>query len=108
MQLIGFFALIGMSINDLLAIFSVIGSLILFLGAFSKTPLKKYGDIANYSILGLVFGALFQISMAITNTTPQKIGILIPISPALLDGLLFLSLLLLIGRWWIRKTKRIS
>jgi hypothetical protein len=43
MELLNFFAMIGMVINDLLAIFSVIGSVVLFFGSFSDTPLGRYG-----------------------------------------------------------------
>jgi len=71
MDILNVFAMIGMVINDLLAILSVLGSVILLFGAFSKAPLKRYGKIAEWSILGLVFGGLFQISMAVTGTTPE-------------------------------------
>jgi hypothetical protein len=94
-----------MVINDLLAIFSVIGNLILLFGSFSNTPLRGYGAIGNYSILGLIFGGLFQISMAITGTTPERIGALLPMTPLMVNGLFGLSLLMLIGRWWLRRMR---
>jgi hypothetical protein len=49
-------------INDVLGILSAAGSLILLLGSFGKAPIRKYGQIADWSILGLVFGwgARFQ------------------------------------------------
>jgi hypothetical protein len=105
MGLINVFAMMGMVINDLISIYSVIGSLMLFLGAFSKTPRNRFRQFADWSILGLVFGGISQICMAITGTTPEKIGFL-RMSPILVDGLLLLSLFLLIGGWWVRKNRR--
>ncbi len=105
MELLNVFAMMGMVIDDLLAILSVLGSVILFFGSFSDAPLRRYGRIADWSILGLVLGALFQISMAITRTTPEKIGFLVRVTPMIVNGLLGLSLLLLIGRWWIRRNR---
>jgi uncharacterized membrane protein len=95
--------MIGMVINDLLALLSVVGSTILLFGAFSKASLKRYGKIAEWSILGLIFGGLFQISMAVTGTTPEQIGIVFRMSTLMVNALLGVSLLMLIGRWAIRK-----
>jgi hypothetical protein len=53
MEIISGFAMIGMLINDLLAILSFVGSIILLSGAFSKAPLRRYGKIADWSIVGL-------------------------------------------------------
>lgn len=105
MELLNIFAMIGLVINDLVAIVSVIGSVILFVGSFSSASLRRYGRIADWSILGLVLGALFQISMAITGTTPDKIGFVVGMTPMMVNGLLGLSLLLLIGRWVIRRNR---
>jgi uncharacterized membrane protein len=96
---------VGVFANDIFAIASVIGSLVLFFGAFFDTPLRRYGEIANWSLMGLVFGVIFQISMVITKTVPEKIGLLFQMTPALVTGLLGLSFLLLLGRWWIRRNR---
>ncbi len=106
MEIINIFAMIGMVINDLLAIFSLGGSLILLLGSFSRVPLKRYGQIANWSIAGLIFGGLFQLSMAVTGTTPERIGIIVPMSALMISAMLGVSLLMLIGRWAIRRILR--
>jgi len=45
MEILNVFAMVGMVINDLLAIISVIGSVILFFGAFSNAPLKRYVEL---------------------------------------------------------------
>jgi hypothetical protein len=47
-------------------------------GSFSKAPLRRYAKIAEWSLAGLVFGSLFQASMVITGTTPEKVGIFFP------------------------------
>lgn len=105
MELLNLFAMVGMVIDDLLATLSVIGSVVLFLGSFSKAPLKRYGKIADWSIAGLIFGAFFQISMIVTGTVPEKVGVLLQMTPILVNGLLALSLLLLAGRWWVRRNR---
>lgn len=104
MELLNVFAMIGMVINDLLAILSVLGSIILLFGAFSKAPLKRYGKIFDWSILGLIFGGLFQISMAITGTTPELIGTVFRMPALMINALFGVSLLMLAGRWLIRRT----
>ena len=105
MELLTIFAMIGIAINDLVAIISVVGSAILFIGSFSKVPLKRYGRIADWSIVGLVLGTLFQLSMVITGTTPDMIGMVVRMTPLVVSGLLALSFLLLMGRWWIRRNR---
>lgn len=105
MELLNIFAMIGTTINDLAAISSVLGSVILFVGSFSKAPLRRYGRIADWSIVGLVMGALFQLSMAITGTTPELIGMVVRMTPMMVNGLLALSFVLLMGRWWVRRNR---
>jgi len=102
MEIINIFAMVGMVINDLLAILSIIGSLIMLLGSFGKASWKKYGQIADWSILGLVFGWVFQICMAITKTTPDMIGVVFRMPSLMVYALLSVSLLMLIGRFAIR------
>lgn len=106
MQIVNFFAMVGMGINDIIVIYSVIGSLMLLLGAFLKPYRKKFDQFADWSILGFVFVAIGQIAMAVTATTPKKIGFIIGVSPWLVNVLLLLSLLLLAANWWIRKNKK--
>lgn len=103
MEFLNLFAMIGMMFNDLMAILSLLGSTILLFGAFSKAPLKRYGQIADWSVLGLVFGILFQVSMVITNTLPEKIGFVFSMQPIMVSAMLGVSLMMLIGRFFIRK-----
>ena len=105
MEFLNIFAMIGMMIDDFMAIISLIGSIILFLGSFSNAPLKRYGKIAEWSIAGLIFGCFFQISMLVTGTTPEKVGVFFQMAPTLVNGLLTLSFLLLVGRWWVRRNR---
>ena len=103
MEIIEVFAMVGMMINDLMAILSLLGSTILLLGSFSKAPLKRYGRIADWSVLGLVFGIGFQVSMAVTGNIPEKIGFMVPMSPLMISAMLGISILMLVGRFVIRK-----
>lgn len=103
MEILNIFAMVGTLINDMMAIFSLLGSTILLFGAFSKAPLKRYGQIADWSILGLVFGILFQFSMMVTSTIPEKVGFIVPMPPIMISAMLGVSLLMLIGRFSIRK-----
>jgi hypothetical protein len=106
MELLNIFAGIGIVVGDLLAILSVIGSVILFVGALvSNSPMRKFGQIANWSVMGLVFGVIFQFSMAITGTTPELIGAVVRMKPIMVNGLLTLSFVLLVGRWWLRRNR---
>lgn len=108
MDALDIFATIGSLINDLLAILSVIGSVILFFGAFSKVRLRWYGKVAYWSVGGLVFGVFFQLSMAINGSTPEQIGFVVRMTPLMVNGLLGLSLILLVGRWLIRRRRSYS
>ncbi len=108
MQIINLFAMIGKVFDNLLALQSLIGSVVLLLGSFGKASIRSYGKVAEWSILVLVFGLLFQASMAITHTTPESIGFLMPMSALMVDTLLGVSLLMLFGRWYIRKVLQIA
>lgn len=106
MEIISVFAMIGMFINDLLAILSVIGSAILLFGVFSEAPLRRYGKIADWSIVGLCMGGAFQIALFISGSMPDRIGFVFPMESLMVSALLGISLLMLIGRWSIRRILR--
>ena len=106
MEIITIFGGVGMIINDLLAVLSAIGSLIMLLGSFGKASWKKYGQIADWSIIGLVFGWGFQISMAVSGMMPEQIGIVFRMPALMVYALLSISLLMLIGRIVIRRMLR--
>lgn len=98
MEVLHFFALIGIKINDLLAIFSVVSAFILLFGSYS------HGDLANYSMIGVAFGILFQVSMFMTGM-PARIGVLVPMTPLLANWLFGASLFMVILRWILRRNQ---
>ena len=102
-EVFGLLAAIGMMFGDLLAIASIIGSGIMLLGVF--TPQYKFGEIAQWSILGLVFGGLGQISIEIMQQPVKQVGIFIPLRPEQVNALLIGSSLMLIMRGFIRKNR---
>jgi hypothetical protein len=106
MEIIAVFAMIGMFINDLLAILSVVGSTILLFGAFSKAPLRRYGKIADWSIVGLCMGGAFHIALFISGSMPDRIGFVFPMAHLMVSALFGISLLMLIGRWSIQRILR--
>ncbi|MCE9645280.1 MAG: hypothetical protein K8S20_04710 [Chloroflexi bacterium] len=106
MELLNIFALIGLFIDDILATFSIVGSAVLFIAAIiSKKPMKKFGQVADWSILGLAFGGFGQIAIAVTRTPAEKIGFLqLPL--LIVNGLLFISLLMVVGRFILMRIPR--
>lgn len=50
MEILTLLGMVGSMIDDVFAIFSAGSSFILLLGSFAKTPFKRYGEIANWSI----------------------------------------------------------
>ena len=101
------FARIGLMLDDILAVISVVGCAILFLGAIlSRHSMKTFGEFANWSVVALAFGMLGQLSIAITDMPVDKIGFVFQLSPLIVNGLLVLSFLLLSGRWLVGRTRR--
>lgn len=103
MEIITVFAYIGMTINDMLAVFSVLGSIVLLIGVF--VPLGKTGQFADWSIGGLIFGGIFQLSMVVAKVEAQYVGILIRMPSTIAISLFMLSTLLLLLRWWLKKNR---
>jgi len=97
------FAGMGMFIDDSLAIVSVIGSGIMLVG--SLAGLRRMSQFAEWSLLGLFLGAIGQISLLVTGMMPEKIGFF-QMSPNVVNGLLFISLLMIIGRFVLPKRRR--
>jgi ABC-type antimicrobial peptide transport system permease subunit len=98
MEVLYFFALIGTKINDLLAIFSVVSTFILLFGPYA------HGDLANYSLIGVAFGVLFQVSMFMTGM-PARIGVFVPMTPLLANWLFGLSLFMVLLRLVFRRNE---
>jgi hypothetical protein len=105
-SVIDVFASLGQTIDDVLAIISIIGSAILLLGAFvSDKPIGRFGEIANWSILGLVFGIICQVSIAITHPSFDRVGIFIRMPYGTVNFILTLSFVMLVGRGFVLKNK---
>lgn len=94
MDLLYFFVRIGLLINDLLAIFSVVSGLVLLFGSVS------HRDLGSYSILGLIFGLVFQASFYLTGYIPLTIGALLGL-PTLVVNVMFGASLIMVLIWRI-------
>jgi hypothetical protein len=94
--------------NDVLAILSLLGSLVLFLGAFPESPFKRLQKVAEWYIAPLVFGTFFQIAFVLLQLVPETetMGILVPMRPGLVNALFVASYVLVGGRWWVAKRMR--
>lgn len=91
--------------NDVLVIISLLGSLVLFLGAFRESPFKRLHKLAEWYIAPLVFGTFFQIAFVLMWLVPETetMGILVPMRPGLVNALFVTSYVLVGGRWWVRR-----
>ena len=89
--------------NDVLVLISLTGSIVLFLGSFPHSPFKRFIGLAEWHSAPLVFGSLFQLCFMLIGMAPEtpKMGLLVPMPPALVNGLFALSFLLLFPRWWV-------
>jgi len=106
LNILSIIAKIGASVDDVLAIVSIVGSGLLFLVAFlTADPLRKFGIIASGSVFGLLLGALGQFAIAYTDLKVRKIGVF-GFSPALVNELLIISFLLLVVRWFLVRGRR--
>ena len=105
MSVLFIFAASGVFYNDVLVIISVLGSIILFLGSFPNSPLRRFIGLAEWCISAVVFGTFFQIAIAVTELEPEQIGFLVPMSAGLVNGLFALSCMLLGGHWWMKRNQ---
>ena len=92
-------AMSGVFFNDVLAILSVVGCGLLFLSALFQPSLQKLEQLGEWGTAPLVFGTFFQVSLLIVDIRPGKIGFVVPMTPAMVNGL-FAASLLLFGGWW--------
>jgi len=95
------FALSGIAYNDVLATISIIGSILLFVGAFPRAH-WRYTEFGEWSLSALAFGTFFQVAMILIGVIPEKIGMLLPMAPNLVTALFASSFLLLMGRFRVR------
>jgi len=102
MEILALFAISGGFYNDVLALVSVTGCILWFIGSFPKAH-RLYTEIGEWSSAPVVFGSFFQVSMIVTELVPEKIGFVLPMAPGLVNALFAASGLLLIGRWWMKR-----
>lgn len=101
--LIIIFAMSGNVYNDVLALVSIVGTLIMFLGSLPNSPVRRYIGIGEWSLSAVFFGVLFQLSMVSMELIPERIGFVFPMAPARVNGLFAMSITFLIGYWWLRR-----
>ena len=101
------FAMSGVFYNDVLALVSFLGSLILFLGSFPHSALKPLIGLAEWSSAPLVFGTFFQACLLLTGLAPeyQTIGFIVPMPQGWVTALFAVSLALMGACWWMRRNQ---
>jgi len=99
------FAMSAFFYNDLLALISILGSIILFLGVFPNSPFKRFIGLAEWNSAPLVFGTFFQLCFVLIGMAAETetMGLLVPMPPTLVSWLFAVSLLLMSGRWWLKR-----
>jgi len=102
-------AMSGFFYHDVLSLVSVTGCSLMFLSEFFDTarfgaPLRRLGELGEWSTAPLVFGTLFQLAVIMLGLTDQNIGFIVPMAPNLVNGLFAVSFLLLAGRWWLKRS----
>jgi uncharacterized membrane protein YdcZ (DUF606 family) len=106
LDILNIIAKAGASVDDVLAIVSIVGSGLLFLVAFlTADPLHKFGILASGSVFGLLLGALGQFAIAYTDLKVRRIGAF-GFTPALVNELLIISFALLVVRWFLVRGRR--
>ena len=75
--------------NDVLALISILGSVVLFLGSFPGFPFKGLIGLAEWNSAPLVFGTSFQLCFSLPGMSPETdvMGLLAPMPPWLVSGL---------------------
>ena len=91
--------------NDVLALISFLGSVVLFLAAFPNSPLQGFASLAEWNSAPLVFGTFFQICFILTGVGAEakSMGVLVPMHPHLVSALFGSSTVLMAGRLWVRR-----
>ena len=90
----------GVAYNDVLALVSLAGCILLFIGSLPGTH-RFFTSLGESCMAPLYFGLLLQVAMYTAGLIPERIGFFFPMAPGLVNGLFGISILLLIGRWWL-------
>jgi hypothetical protein len=106
MSILSIFAASGYFFNDVLAILSVVGSVLLFLSLlFSNGISTRLVSLGEWGMAPLVFGSFFQVALIITGVNPDSIGFIVRIPTGVVNGLFVISILL-VASWWLEKTRK--
>jgi hypothetical protein len=111
MYIINLWAWVAMLINNVFALISFIGSLVLLLAAIisrgfhrrARTP----GNLGPWSVACLVLGLLGQIAIVIAGKTGEQIGVFFPLSFGFVSLIFFLALAMFALRFFLVKLVRI-
>jgi hypothetical protein len=98
-------AMSGSFYNDVLSLIAAFGTCLMFLGSIPGLRLRPLVGIGEWSLAAVFFGILFQTAMAATGLMPEQIGFLVPMRPAVANGLFGVSLLFLAGYWRLRRLR---
>ena len=102
------FAMSALFFNDVLAMLSGVGSLLLCIGSLSSKDISaRLVALGEWCIAPLVFGSFFQIAMIITGVASdtERIGFIFPIPTSVVTGLFITSVCLLVARWWLGRKR---
>lgn len=105
MGLLTLYAGIEQIFGNFFALSAAVGSFILLLTAFSDADSSELDQIKEWGIGGFIAGAVGQFSMLITGIKVEKIGVIFPLTQEYVNSLLYLSLVLLVLRIWLRSNR---
>ena len=99
------FSNMGVLGGDILALVSVIGSVLVFLGSIiPNSDLRRLGKFLDMSVVCLIMGTIGQFAIAYTGTQVDRVGFL-RIRILIVDSLLVLALLFLLASWFICRNR---
>jgi hypothetical protein len=100
MTVLEFIAAIALLINDLLAVFSILGSALILVMAVVNVALSRKRKVPDQVWMwgwgGFIFGTIGLASLIVTGSEAERIGFL-GFSESTIGILLFVSFLLLMG-----------
>lgn len=106
MFLLNLYGMSAIFFNDILAMLSAVGGLLLLIGSFSPNKVSSWLiSLGEWSLAPLIFGSLFQICFFISGlaSETENIGFVLPMPVGVVNGLFTVSIFSLIARWCRRK-----
>lgn len=89
MAFIEIFAGVGLVAEDVLALMGLVGCIMIYLFG------RRARQFIEWGVMGVVFGWMFLLCMALTGPLPERIGMVIGLPPLVIVALLAVSTLLL-------------